>query len=162
VNCSIGPSTTYVTSLAVSFCCADLEDFCWSARYPGRSSRRPLVPYLSTGTPLEYRASFRRSRNCAWSNESGRISSLEVDRGSSFVRNRSHNKYDTGSAETDNLQNTEQTDRRDSELNPLSSVGAKRVESGGKERQIPRPFHSDYYFPPQRACRRSRQLGFPR
>src|SRR5205085_12244741 len=34
----------------------------------------------------------------------------EVDRGSSFVRNRSHNEYDTGSAATDNLQNTDQTD----------------------------------------------------
>ena len=34
----------------------------------------------------------------------------EVDRGSSFIRNRSHNEYDTGSAETDNLQNTDQTD----------------------------------------------------
>jgi hypothetical protein len=34
----------------------------------------------------------------------------EVDRGSSFIRNRSHNEYDTDSAETDNLQNTDQTD----------------------------------------------------
>jgi len=34
----------------------------------------------------------------------------EVDRGSSFVRNRPHNEYDTGSAETDNLQNTDRTD----------------------------------------------------
>jgi hypothetical protein len=34
----------------------------------------------------------------------------EVDRGSSFVRNRPYNEYDTGSAETDNLQNTDQTD----------------------------------------------------
>ena len=34
----------------------------------------------------------------------------EVDRGSSFVRNRPHNEYDIGSAETDNLQNTDQTD----------------------------------------------------
>jgi hypothetical protein len=30
----------------------------------------------------------------------------EVDRGSSFVRNRPHNEYDTGSVETDNLQGT--------------------------------------------------------
>jgi hypothetical protein len=34
----------------------------------------------------------------------------EVDRGSSFVRNRPHDEYDTGSAETDNLQSTDQTD----------------------------------------------------
>jgi hypothetical protein len=34
----------------------------------------------------------------------------EVDRGSSFIRNRPHNEYNTGSAETDNLQNTDQTD----------------------------------------------------
>src|SRR5277367_2684775 len=101
-------------------------------------------------------------QKCTWSNEPGRMSSSEVDRGSSFVRNRPHNEYDTDSAKTDNLQNTDQTDRRDSELNPLSSVGAKGAESGGKERQIRRPFHSDYYFPPQRVCRRSRQLGFPR
>ena len=33
-----------------------------------------------------------------------------VDRGSSFIRNRPHNEYDTGSAETDNLQSTDQTD----------------------------------------------------
>jgi hypothetical protein len=31
----------------------------------------------------------------------------EVDRGSSFVRNRPHNEYDTGSVETDNLQSTD-------------------------------------------------------
>jgi hypothetical protein len=34
----------------------------------------------------------------------------EVDRGSSFVRNRPHNEYDTDSAEADNLQNTDQAD----------------------------------------------------
>jgi hypothetical protein len=34
----------------------------------------------------------------------------EVDRGSSFVRNRRHHEYDTGSAETDNLQDTDQTE----------------------------------------------------
>jgi hypothetical protein len=34
----------------------------------------------------------------------------EVDRGSSFVRNRPHNEYDTGSVETDNLQSTDQTE----------------------------------------------------
>ena len=34
----------------------------------------------------------------------------EVDRGSSFIRNRSHNEYGTGFAETDNLQSTDQID----------------------------------------------------
>src|SRR5271170_3641796 len=34
----------------------------------------------------------------------------EVDRGSSFIRNRPHDEYDTGSTETDNLQSTDQTD----------------------------------------------------
>ena len=33
---------------------------------------------------------------------------------------------------------------RDSEL--VSSVGAKGAESGGKERQIQRPFHPDVQF----------------
>jgi hypothetical protein len=37
-------------------------------------------------------------------------SDSEVDRGSSFIRNRLHNEYETGSAETDNLPNTDQTD----------------------------------------------------
>jgi hypothetical protein len=41
----------------------------------------------------------------------------EVDRGSSFVRNRPHNEYDTGSAEADNLPNTDQTD-------PIASVNS--------------------------------------
>jgi hypothetical protein len=41
----------------------------------------------------------------------------EVDRGSSFVRNRPHNEYDTGSAETDNLRNTDQTD-------PIASINS--------------------------------------
>src|SRR2546423_4496973 len=35
---------------------------------------------------------------------------------------------------------------RDSRIRPLSSVGAKGAESGGKSRQIRRPFHPDYYF----------------
>ena len=34
----------------------------------------------------------------------------EVDRGSSFVRNRRYHEYDTDSAETDNLQDTDQTE----------------------------------------------------
>jgi hypothetical protein len=34
----------------------------------------------------------------------------EVDRGSSFIRNRRHHEYNTGSAETDNLQDTDQTE----------------------------------------------------
>ena len=53
--------------------------------------------------------------------------------GSSFARNRPHNECGAGDAEADNIQNMEQTDRRDSELNLLSSVGAKGAESGGKE-----------------------------
>jgi hypothetical protein len=36
-------------------------------------------------------------------------------------------------------------------VTPISSVGAKRAESGGKERQIRRPFHPDYYFPRKRS-----------
>ena len=53
---------------------------------------------------------FWMKQKCTWSNESGRTSSSEVDRGSSFVRNRPHNEYDTGSAETDNLQRANQTE----------------------------------------------------
>ena len=34
----------------------------------------------------------------------------EVDRGSSFIRNRPHDEYDIDSTETDNLQSTDQTD----------------------------------------------------
>ena len=33
----------------------------------------------------------------------------EVNGGSSFIRNRPHNEYDTSSADTDNLPNTDQT-----------------------------------------------------
>jgi hypothetical protein len=44
---------------------------------------------------------FWMKQKCTWSNESGRTSSSEVDRGNSFIRNRPHNEYDTGSAETD-------------------------------------------------------------
>ena len=41
-----------------------------------------------------------------------------------------------------------QRDGRDSYLRcrPLSSVGAKGTESGGKGGQLRRPFHPDYYF----------------
>ena len=42
----------------------------------------------------------------------------EVDRGSSFVRNRPHHEYDRGSAETGNLHNTDQTD-------PIASTNAR-------------------------------------
>src|SRR5207248_2871373 len=35
---------------------------------------------------------------------------LEIDRESSFARNRSYNEYDTDSVETDNLQSTDQTE----------------------------------------------------
>ena len=35
---------------------------------------------------------------------------LEIDRGSSFARNRPCNEHDTGSVETDNLQSTDQTE----------------------------------------------------
>jgi hypothetical protein len=45
----------------------------------------------------------------------------EVDRGSPFIRNRPHNEYDTGSAETDNLQNTDQTD-------PIASTNVRFSE----------------------------------
>jgi len=34
----------------------------------------------------------------------------EVNRGSSFIRNRPHNEHDTSSADTDSLPNTDQTD----------------------------------------------------